>query len=201
MASNLSLLLFPPTWNGALRSDASVFQPPASSISAVLVSSISTAVEKAPNDGVIPKPVPANCPYPECSVTLDNFWAKPCECHKYCVKHCTLVAKSSAACVKQPCVLEQVITPYLDIAVNNNKVERIMEDVARKLNGLDPSNGLGFFHGLLVLSDDVCMVQRLLELGVDPELRSICLCVKNTSLSAKKAEDAEHKVIHYLPPF
>jgi ankyrin repeat protein len=48
-----------------------------------------------------------------------------------------------------------------------------MSDVRRKLNGYDPNNGLGVLHGLLVHSDDVDLLVKLLELGLDPELRFV----------------------------
>jgi hypothetical protein len=71
--------------------------------------------------------------------------------------------------------MENVVAPYVNVAVTNDEANLIMTDVMRKLNGYDTSNGLGVLHGLLVYTDNVNLLMKLLELGVDPELRSVHL--------------------------
>jgi ankyrin repeat protein len=71
--------------------------------------------------------------------------------------------------------MEHVIEPYCNVAVANDETNLIMTDVTRKLNGYDSTNGLGVLHGLLHGSDNVDLLKKLLELGVDPEQRSMHL--------------------------
>jgi ankyrin repeat protein len=56
----------------------------------------------------------------------------------------------------------------------------------RKLNGYDPNNGLGVLHGFLVHSDNVDLFIKLLELGLDPELRFVHVPGGNTKEGKKE---------------
>jgi hypothetical protein len=69
--------------------------------------------------------------------------------------------------------VELVIAPYVNVSVTDDEADLIMSDVRRKLNGHDPNNGLGVLHGSLVHSDNVDLFAKLLELGLDTELRFV----------------------------
>jgi hypothetical protein len=89
-------------------------------------------------------------------------------------------------------LMEYVVAPYVNVAVTSDEANMIMCDVTRKLNGYDPNTGLGVLHGLLRCSDNVNLLMKLLELGLDTELRSVHLSgVKVMLLENEAAKDLD----------
>jgi ankyrin repeat protein len=102
--------------------------------------------------------------------------------------------------------IEDVVAPYVNVAVTNNEADLIMNDVRRKLNGYDPNNGLGVLHGLLVHSDNVDLFVKLLELGLDPELRFVYVPAADVKPDVKAIREelnggtALHFAVRYCRP-
>jgi hypothetical protein len=132
-----------------------------------------------------------------CGYQCDGKTRQVCSCHTYCTLcDCGELDRSSKLRplpehvhageppagltfhpykIIQGAMMEHVIEPYCNVAVTNDEANLIMSDVTKKLNGYDSNNGLGVLHSLLVYSDNVDLLMKLLELGVDPELRFVHL--------------------------
>jgi hypothetical protein len=166
--ATLKILQFPSKWNGAVKCASAAYER---------------------DEKIVGKLV--RCA--KCGYDCDGVTRQVCSCHTYC-NHCcrsyqyrplpkTRNDTPPAGLTFHPykvirlsgSPMGDVVAPYVNVAVTNDEANLIMRDVRRKLNGYDSSNGLGVLHGLLVHSDNVDLLMKLLELGLDPELRSVHL--------------------------
>ena len=176
----LKIFQFPAEWNGAVKCDSSAYQP-ATKIVPELVRCTNCGFDC---DG---KTRQVNGCHTRCSVCQN------CGCARYLIFR-PLPTKPDdippAGIQFHPFrveydlkpAMEAVVASHVNVAVTNAQADMIMSDLTRKLSGYDPNNGLGLFHGYLVNSDDTDLLVKLLELGVDTELRFIFIPGGNAKL-------------------